>query len=137
MNNDADFYAPPDDLNFQMLVVKASRGEIPVFGAVIETEKVTLLRAYESHHPENMSGGQEIVQSMMTAWQHGESIQPWLYVKDGKYIVADDYFWLALIEMGKPVSFSAQVLGEPLSNGLIEKVGPLGLSYIHNIFGKL
>jgi hypothetical protein len=130
-------FAPPDDLRFQSLLLRASRGQIPVYGAVIETAKVRIVRAFESHRPETMEGGPEVVQQMFRAWQAGQPAQPWLYVNDGCYIVADDYFWLALIEKGKPTSFAAQVLGEPLDDGLIQKVGPLGPGFIHDRFGKL
>lgn len=137
MTNDTIRFAPPDDLEFHMLLLKASRGQVPVYGVVVETETVTLKRAFESHRPELMEGGAEIVSAMMKAWQAGQTTQPWLYAKDGSYIVSDDYFWLALIEKGRPPSFAAQVLGEPLMTGLVQKVGPLGPDYIHARFGKL
>ena len=137
MTIDTIRHAPPDDLDFQMLLLKASRGQIPAYGVVIETEKVTLKRAFDSHRPESIRGGAEIVQAMMQAWQKGQTAKPWLYVRDDHYVVSDDYFWLALIEQGRPPSFAAQILGEPLADGLLQKVGPLGAGYIHERFGKL
>jgi hypothetical protein len=130
-------FGPPDDLEFDILLLKASHGLLPVYGVVIETEKVILRRAYESHHPEMMPGGAEIIEGIMRAWQQGQAAQPWLYVKNDQYIVADDYFWLALIEKGRPPSFAAQILGEPLPIGLLQKVGPLSATYVQELFGKL
>jgi hypothetical protein len=84
-----------------------------------------------------MEGGEEIVRQMFEAWQAGQPVQPWLYAEDSCYVVADDYFWLALIERGRPETFAAQVLGAPLDEGLIQKVGPLGPGFVHDRFGKL
>lgn len=137
MTVDAIHFAPPDDLLFQSLVIRASRGQIPVYGTVIETSKVSLKRSFNSHRPEDMEGGLEVVQQMFSDWQNNQPAQPWLYVKDGSYWVADDYFWIALIEKGMPDTFAAQVLGEPLSQGLLQKAGPLELQFIHARFGKL
>lgn len=137
MTIDTIRFAPPDDLDFHMLLLKASRDQVPVYGVVIETEKVTLKRSFDSHRPETMPSGEQIIQTMMKDWQDGQTVQPWLYVKHDHYIVPDDYFWLALIEQGRPTSFAAQVLGEPIAAGLVQKVGPLGAGYIHERFGKL
>ena len=128
-------FAPPDDLTFQSLILRATRDQVPAFGAVIRTEDVRLTRAFESHRPENMRGGAEVVRKMFSDWQAGKPTQPWLYAKGDEYIVADDYFWLALVEKGRPPTFSAQILGEPLSAGLIQKVGPLGPDFVKRSFG--
>ena len=130
-------FAPPDDLNFQSLVLRASRGQIPVYGVVIATDEVRIVRAFDTHRPENLPGGNDVVRQMIAAWQTGKVTQPWLYAANGHYVVADDYFWLALIERGNPQSFSAQILGEPLSKGLINKVGPLGAEFVKRTFGGL
>ena len=130
-------FAPPDDLNFQSLVLRASRGQIPVYGVVIATDEVRIVRAFDTHRPENLPGGNDVVRQMIAAWQTGKVTQPWLYAANGHYVVADDYFWLALIERGNPQTFSAQILGEPLSKGLINKVGPLGAEFVKRTFGGL
>lgn len=137
MTADSIHFAPPDDVHFQSLLLRASRDQIPVYGAVIETAKVSLIRAFDSHRPETMEGGQDVVRKMFSDWQNGQPTQPWLYAKDGSYVVADDYFWIALIEQGKPDTFAAQILGEPLPEGLLQKAGPLGPQFIHDRFGKL
>ena len=137
MTVDAIHFAPPDDLHFQSLVIRAARGQIPVYGAVIETSKVSVKRAFDSHRPEDMEGGPEVVRQMFSDWQSNQPAQPWLYVKDGSYWVADDYFWIALIEKGMPATFAAQVFGEPLSQGLLQKAGPIELQFVHARFGKL
>ena len=130
-------FAPPDDLNFQSLVLRASRGQIPVYGVVIATDEVRIVRAFDTHRPENLPGGNDVVRQMIAAWQTGKVTQPWLYAANGHYVVADDYFWFALIERGNPQTFSAQILGEPLSKGLINKVGPLGAEFVKRAFGGL
>ncbi len=130
-------FAPPDDLNFQSLVLRASRGQIPVYGVVIATDEVRIVRAFDTHRPENLPGGNDVVRQMIAAWQTGKVTQPWLYAANGHYVVADDYFWLALIERGNPQTFSAQILGEPLSAGLVNKVGPLGADFVKSVFGGL
>jgi hypothetical protein len=104
---------------------------------IIETAKVSLKRAFETQRPECMEGGQDVVRQMFSDWQNDQPAQPWLYAKDGNYVVADDYFWLALIEQGKPNTFAAQVLGEPLPEGLLQKAGPLGPQFIHERFGNI
>jgi hypothetical protein len=71
----------------------------------------------------------------MQAWNSGTPIQPWLYADAGKYVVADDYFWLAAVERGCPPSFAAQVIAEPLSDGLTQKVGPLATSQVKQLLG--
>ena len=125
MEADALHFPPPEDRLFQDLMRRAMKGEIPVYGAVIEVGKATFKRRFDSFRPETLENGQAVLQSMWEAWQSGRPAQPWLYVRDGSYIVADDYFWLALIEKGKPDAIAAQVLGEPLEEGLVEKTGPL------------
>lgn len=128
-------FAPPDDVTFQSLILRAMRDQILVYGVVVRTDDVRVTRAFESHRPENMPGGNEVVQKMFADWQLGKPAQPWLYVRSDGYIVADDYFWLALVEKGRPSSFSAQVLGEPLNKGLVQKVGPLGSDFVKRAFG--
>jgi hypothetical protein len=132
---DAIKYGPPDDAQFHMLVPKALRGEVPVYGVVLNVEQIVLKRAFDSFRPENMPGGDEIVRSMMRAWQLGQPAQPWLYVRDNAYIVADDYFWMAMVERGRPITIAAQVIGEPHEDGLIQKVGPLSVADVKALFG--
>ena len=71
-------FAPPDDLNFQSLVLRASRGQIPVYGVVIATDEVRIVRAFDTHRPENLPGGNNVVRQMISAWQTGKVTQPWL-----------------------------------------------------------
>lgn len=123
-------FAPPDDLAFQSLILRSQKDLVPVYGVVIRTNEVRLKRAFENHRPETLPGGAEVLQQMFLDWQAGKPVQPWLYVKNNEYTVADDYFWLALVEQGKPPTFSAQVLGEPLSAGLVQKIGPLGSDFV-------
>ena len=77
------------------------------------------------------------LKQMMEDWRAGKHHQPWLYAKGDSYIVADDYFWLAMIERGNPSAFPALVFGEPLEQGLVEKKGPLGPDYVKQAFGNL
>lgn len=135
MNDNAQGFEPPEDRLFQYLVMQATQGKLDVYGAVIETDRVEFRRTHDSFRPENTSEGQQLIQAMWNAWQAGDASQPWLYVWDGAYAVADDYFWIALVERGKPESIAAQVLGEPLKSGLIEKVGPLPRQDILRLLG--
>jgi hypothetical protein len=130
-------FAPPDDLDFHMCLSRATRGQLPVYGVVQETARVTLKRAHESHHPEQTPEGGKVVAAIAKGWLTGRHPQPWLYVKDGCYIVGDDYFWLAFMERTQPKTFAAQILGEPLPEGLVQKVGPLGAEFMQRIFGEL
>ena len=135
MDADSNLHHPPEDRLFQDLLHRAVNGEVEVYGVVIATEKVVFTRAFEHHHPENMEGGQELVQTMWSRWQMGNPVQPWLYVWNGEYVVADDYFWLALIEKGRPGSVAAQVLGNPLEVGLLQKLGPLPVERVRELLG--
>ena len=126
---------PPDDRLFQDLLHRAVRGEIPVYGVVLDIQEVEIKRRHEDFRPENSEVGEKIVRSMWEAWQNDQCPQPWLYVWDGEYTIADDYFWLALVERGTPRTVAAQVLGEPLAVGLIERVGPLSIGTIEKMLG--
>jgi hypothetical protein len=137
MQKNSFHFAPPDDTHFQSLMLRASRGQISVYGVVIETNKVDIVRSFDSFRPEEMEGSIEVIDGMFDAWNAGQTVQPWLYAKDGKYVVADDYFWLALIEKGRPNTIAAQILGEPLALGLIERTGPLSIDKIQSMIGKL
>ncbi|MEM6903371.1 MAG: hypothetical protein AAF556_09070 [Pseudomonadota bacterium] len=130
-------FEPPGDAIFLAYVLRAAEGRSPVYGAVLETDKVKLERAVKTHRPERTDAGQEVLSYMMQAWREGSHPQPWLYASRDRYIVADDYFWLAMIEQGSPASFPAFVLGEPLKAGLIEKTGPLGPEVVRGAFGRL
>ena len=55
-------FPPPDDNHFQSLLLRASRGQIGVYGAVIETEKVSIKRAYDLHRPENCPSSNDLEQ---------------------------------------------------------------------------
>jgi len=126
---------PPDDRLFQDLLNRAVKGEIPVYGVVLNFQEVIIKRRYEHFRPENSEVGEKIIKSMWEAWQNDQCAQPWLYVWDGEYTIADDYFWLALVERGKPRTVAAQVLGEPLVVGLLDKVGPLAIETIEKMLG--
>ena len=127
-------FEPPFDETFQELLAGALKGTVPVYGVVQELDKVTLQRAHPYFRPEMTEAGQRIVRGMAAAWNAGRPAQPWLYVRDDAYIVADDYFWLALVEQGKPHTFAAQVLGEPLAAGLVQKVA-LDLATVKRLLG--
>ena len=135
MKNDEITAAPPDDMEFQRLMLGAINGRVLVFGAVLETAKVSLVRAWPEHRPELTKLGKDTVTALLRQWQEGHPIQPWLYVRDGRYVVADDYHWLALIEDGHPESFAAQILGEPLQVGLVSKIGPLSQTDVRAMMG--
>lgn len=130
-----DRFRPPDDRLFQDMLRRAVLGEIPVYGVVIDIEKVPVRRRFQDHRPENSEDGEQIIRSMWNGWNSGKRTQPWLYVWDDEYTVADDYFWIALIERGKPKTVAAQVLGEPLETGLVQKVGPLEVDDIKRMLG--
>lgn len=132
---DATRFQPPDDRLFQDLLRRAVQGEIPAYGVVIDTQRVVIRRRFEHHRPENTDVGEKIIRSMWNGWKSGKRTQPWLYVWDGEYTIADDYFWIALIERGKPRTVAAQVLGEPLEIGLVEKVGPLDVDDVQRMLG--
>ncbi|HCE02884.1 MAG TPA: hypothetical protein DEQ98_06540 [Acidobacteria bacterium] len=134
---DQQEFAPPEDVLFLAFVMRAAEGRTPVYGVALETDKVTLKRAFDSHRPERTEVGQEVLKQMMEDWRAGKHHQPWLYAKGDSYIVADDYFWLAMIERGNPSAFPALVFGEPLEQGLVEKKGPLGPDYVKQAFGNL
>ena len=135
MKAETQHFSSPEDRLFKDLLQRATQGEIEVYGVVIETSKVEFKRYCGSHRPEATEDGKAVLQSMWNAWQSGKSIQPWLYVCDGAYVVADDYFWLALIEKGEPETIAAQVLGEPLQPGLKQKVGPLPPDRVRAMLG--
>ena len=135
MTGDTRNFQPPEDRLFQHLMQQATQGNVDVYGAVIETAKVEFKRTHSSHRPERTQEGQQILQAMWDAWQTGNRPQPWLYVWDGAYAVADDYYWLALIEQGKPESIAAQILGEPLPAGLKQKTGPLPPRQVRAMLG--
>ena len=128
-------FEPPDDRLFQDLLRRAVSGEIPVYGVVVDLQEVVIKRRYEHHRPEKSEAGKKIVESMYERWQSGNGTQPWLYVWKGEYTVADDYFWIALIEQGKPRTVAAQVLGEPMEAGLKQKVGPLDINTVQRMLG--
>lgn len=128
-------FKPPDDLKFQGLLEGAVAGEVPVYGVVLETAKIKLHRFDDTFRPENSTEGEAVIRGLFESWNSGDAVQPWLYVEDGTYIVADDYFAIAAIERGRPDSFAAQVLGEPLPDGLKQKVGPLDAQKVKGMLG--
>ncbi len=115
-------FEPPFDETFQELLAGAVKGMVPVYGVVQELDKASLKRAHPYFRPEMTEKGQQVVRDMAEMWNTGQPVQPWLYVRDDSYVVADDYFWLALMEQGRPPTFAAKVLGEPLEEGLVQKV---------------
>lgn len=129
--------APPDDPYFVGLLAGAAKGIVPVFGVVLATADVRIRRFDENHRPDRSQDGRQILAAMAKAWNEGNAVQPWLYVDHDTYVVSDDYFAIALIESGKPSSFAAQVLGQPLPNGLIEKVGPLSPAEVNRMLGLI
>ena len=135
MTAETQHFSPPEDRLFQDLLLRSTQGKVDVYGVVIETTQVEFKRSYDSHRPETTEEGQAVLQSMWNAWQSEEPTQPWLYVWDGAYAVADDYFWLALIEKGKPETIAAQVLGEPLQAGLQQKTGPIPPDRVRAMLG--
>lgn len=102
---------------------------------VIETEKVMIGCRFKHHRPEDSELGVKVIRSMCKAWQSGKRRQPWLSVWDRECTVADDYFWIALIEKGKPKTVATQVLNEPLDHEPVEKVGPLETETIKKMLG--
>jgi hypothetical protein len=132
---DCDKFRPPIDRCFGVLLEYAVSGTVPVYGALLDAEKVQIRRFDENWPPENSADGQKVVASLMQGWNTGRPLQPWLYVEKGIYICSDDYFFIALLEIGRPSTFAAQILGKPLRQGLIQKTGPLPLDQVKAMLG--
>jgi hypothetical protein len=123
------------DPRFDDLLEKALAGEAPDYGVVIRLADVRMTRFDQMYRPETTEAGTQALAAIMHRWSSGTPVQPWLYVQGACYIFSDDYLALAAIERGQPASFAVQILGEPLSRGLIEKFGPLGLAQIRAMLG--
>jgi hypothetical protein len=128
-------FRPSDDARFQWLLEGALKGFVSVYGVVLQTAAVRLSRFDDTFRPENSAEGAKVLTQIMSAWNAGDSIQPWLYAEDGRYVVSDDYFWIAAVERGRPDSFAAQLLGAPLAQGIVEKVGPLPMAQVRQMLG--
>ena len=137
ISTEKNLLRPPEDRLFQDLLRRAAKGEVEVYGVVIDVQKVTFERSFEHHRPEDTEQGQAILRSMFDQWRSGNHTQPWLYAWNGAYVVADDYFWLAVVEKGQPESIAAQVLGKPLKDGLIEQVGPLSVDGVRRLLQNI
>ncbi len=128
--------APPDSPRFQTCLGQSLDGRRPVYGCVIETHDVKIVREDPTFHPENTELGRKILPQMIHQWNAGNPIQPWLYVRNNnEYVCADDYFFMALLDSCKPETIAAQILGEPIDTGLIQKVGPLPVEQVKSTLG--
>lgn len=132
---DSTTFRPPPDPTYQTLIAYALAGDLPVYGAVIETAKTSVRRFDDRFRPENTIEGREVLESLMQDWKNGRPIQPWLYIRDDQYICADDYFFMAILERGQPPSFAAQILGRPLRQGLLQETAPIPVPQLRSMFG--
>jgi hypothetical protein len=135
MTINMETFRPPYDPCFNKLLESALSGSVPVYGVVLETAEVCVRRFDDGFRPENSIEGQKVLASLMHGWNTGSPIQPWLYVEKGAYLCADDYFFVALLERGRPPTFGAQVLGQPLRKGLVQEIGPLPLAQVRTMVG--
>lgn len=135
MTIDTELFRPPHDPYFNKQLEAALSGNVPVYGVVLETAEVCVRRFDDGFRPENSIEGQKVLASLMQGWNTGRPVQPWLYVEKDVYVCPDDYFFVALLELGRPPTFGAQVLGQPLRKGLMQEVGPLPLAQVRTMLG--
>lgn len=135
MTLDVDFdkFRPADDLVFQYLLEQAVEGKVPVYGIVVDVAR--LVPFAEEHRPEESEDGRKIVQSMIREWQAGKHVQPWVYPRVGEFVVADDYFVLAMSKSGRLQTIGCLCLGEPDRATLHDCQGPLGVDYVRKALG--
>ncbi len=133
MEIDFDKFMPPDDLVFQHLLEQAVAGQVPVYGIVADVAR--LVPFAEEHRPEETEDGRKIVQTMIRDWQAGNHVQPWVYPRAGEFVVADDYFVLAMAKAGGLTTIGCHCLGEPDRATLHDCQGPLGVDYVRNALG--
>lgn len=50
-------FAPPDDNHFQLLVGRAIKGAVPVFGVVLQALRIKARRSCPTHRPETPAEG--------------------------------------------------------------------------------
>jgi hypothetical protein len=124
----------PDDPVFRSLYVRAVRGELPVYlGAV----PPALVDAFDpSFHPEIHPAGRQAVDALCDGWRRtGKFRVCWVYPRNGRYVLADDYVTLAAVRRAKPEYMPCLLLGDPVLDGVVDAQGPLALELVRKHAG--
>ena len=128
----AEWEPPPDEI-FQYLLQEAALGRVPLYFAAVPLAR--LKRFAQEFHPENTPDGPNVVAQIMQRWRVGEFSKMWVYQKGDDFIVSDDYFTLAAVEIGQPDFVPCWILGNITSGNAEQVQGPIPRDTILGMLG--
>ena len=126
---------PPHDPVLAYLLARALEGHIEVYFAAIPLGMIEPFST--AFDPRKQPLGRRLVDAVVAEWRQGQMHHMWVYPRDGKFIMSDDYMtYYACIE-GNPEMVPCWVLGKPDYAGVEQVQGPIDRNEITKImFGE-
>lgn len=124
-------FEPPPDPIFQYLLEQAWWGSVLVYAAEVPLK---LVRRFDPNwRPERLQDGIQAMKAAMGNIGEGRMSRPWVYPRADHFVLPDDYFTLACLELLKPDSIPVWHLGVP-TGGLPAHV-PLSNDKVRQLIG--
>jgi hypothetical protein len=125
---------PPKDAILDYLLGRALEGQIYLYFAQIP---LRMIEPFDiSFDPRKHSLGRQLVDAHLSQGQRGQMSYMWVYPRDGKFIMSDNYVTYYACVEGGPEVVPCWVLGEPYA-GVEQAQGPIDPKDVRKImFGE-
>lgn len=126
-------HPPPRDEVFTYLLGQALCGQVEIFFAAVPMSLIEPFdRNYDPAEDERMKKAIHIV---FKNWSSGGVLPVWLYPRDDKYILSDDYVTFAAAQKGQPDYLPAYILGGTPLPGTEDVSKPFSRDEVRRILG--
>ena len=124
---------PLKDDVFSYLLERAAAGEADVYFAAVP---MGLVDPFDTEYrPQDHPIGAAAIDQIFKAWQAGEYQPCWVYPRNGRFILSDDYISFAAALRGDPESLPCWVIGLPEHPDVKDVQGPIELGDVRELLG--
>jgi len=112
---------------------QALAGKTPVFFAAIP---LRIIEPFDKEYdPRKHPIGKKSIKAIMEAWRNNKFRYAWVYPRNDKFILSDDYIVYYAALTGQPDFMPCFVLGKPENEAIKDVQGPLSIESIREYFG--
>ena len=126
-------YQPQKDEILIYLWEQALAGRTPVYFAAIPLKMIEPFD--KEYDPRKHPIGNKAIEAIMEDWRNNKFQYTWVYPRDDKYILSDDYMVYYAALTGQPDFMPCLVLGKPENDAIKDIQGPLDIIAIRKYLG--
>ena len=116
-------YQPKKDDILIYLWEQALAGKTPVYFAAIPLQMIEPFD--KEYDPRKLPIGKKAIEAIMENWRNNKFQYAWVYPRDDKFILSDDYMAYYAALTGQPDFVPCLVLGKPENDAVKDVQGPI------------